>query len=141
MPSKKGTRKTSTPIDESKAPEPMEPEIDVQDPHMSQEREHAAPEASSKLPENLLTITDPDDTPFTMIEDHLYNALRELQELHDTARKTKATNITMERIMFTKIATEIQKAWEQIKTLHRPHEESLILKSIKHIQASITGLE
>ena len=95
MPPKKGTRKNSTPIDESKAPKPMEPEIDVQDPPTSQEREHAAPEASSTLPENLLSITDPEDTPFTIAEDHLYQALRELQLLHDTAHKTKAMNITM----------------------------------------------
>jgi hypothetical protein len=33
----------------------------------------------------------------------------------------------------TKIAIMIQKVWEQIKALHHAHEESLILKSIKHI--------
>jgi hypothetical protein len=31
--------------------------------------------------------------------------------------------------------------WEHIKALLHAHEESLILKSIKHIQASIPGLE
>jgi phospholipase/lecithinase/hemolysin len=139
LPPKKGTRKNPTSMDESTVPKPIEAEIEVQDPPKPQEREHAASEASSTLPKNHLTITDLDVTPFEIAKDYLYKILAELQDLHDTACRTKAT-ITMEHT-FTKITTTVQKVWEQIKALQRAHEESIILKSIKHIQASITGLE
>src|SRR5436190_17903782 len=42
---------------------------------------------------------------------------------------------------FTKIATKTQQAWEQLKAAQGAHEENIILKTVKHIQASITGLE
>src|SRR5436190_8499783 len=42
---------------------------------------------------------------------------------------------------FTKIATKTQQAWEQLKAAQGAHEEHIILKTVKHIQASITGLE
>ena len=47
----------------------------------------------------------------------------------------------MERIMFKKIATSIQKVWELITTERRAYEENTILSSLRHIQASIAGLQ
>jgi hypothetical protein len=58
--------------------------------------------------QNLLTITDPDVTPFDIAEDYLHKILIELQDLHDTARRTKATNITTKYTIFTKIAAMVQ---------------------------------
>jgi hypothetical protein len=71
----------------------------------------------------------------------MYNALLELQMTHDEARKTGAAAITMDRNLFAEIATKVQKEWEQIKEAQDVYEESLILKSLKHLQASIAGLE
>ena len=119
----------------------MEPEIVVQDLPKSLEREHAVPEVSSIEGKGLLAIIDDEETPFTMIEEHLYSVLAELQMLHDTANKMKVTKITMKRITFTTIATTIQKAWEQLKAAQHAHEENIILNSLKHIQASIVSLE
>jgi hypothetical protein len=119
MPPKKGTRKNPTSVDESTVPKPMEPEIEVQDLPKPQQREHATSEASNTLPKILLTIMDPDVTPFEIADEYLI----ELQDLYNTARQTKATNITMEHTTFTKIATTVQKVWEQIKALHRPRRK------------------
>ena len=138
MPTKKSgnekTRKSPIPAAEPDPSKSLEPEIIVQNPPKSPEREHA-------LPENLLAITDDEETPFTIIEEHLYTVLLELQTLHDKACKTNAAEITMKRTTFTKIATRTQQAWEQLKTVQGAHEEGIILKSLKHIQASIAGLE
>ena len=49
-------------------------------------------------------------------------------------------NITMGRTTFTEIATTIQKAWEMVQTAQHIRENA-ILKSLKHIQASIGSLE
>jgi hypothetical protein len=81
------------------------------------------------------------DTPFTRAENHLYRVLVELQATHDKACKTNAAVITMDRNLFELIATNTQKAWEQIKEAKCGYEEGLILKSLKYIQASIVGLE
>jgi len=118
MPTKKsgnvGTRKSSTDAGKSdpltqaaepKLPKPMESEIVVQDPPKPPEQEHA-------LPEDLLTITGPKETPFTIAKEHLYTVLWELQQLHDTVCKTNTVEITMEQTTFTKIATKSQQVWE-----------------------------
>ena len=138
MPTKKSgnekTRKSPIPASKSYPPKSVEPEIIVQNPLKSPEREHA-------LPENLLMITDPKDTPFTIIEEHLYAVLMELQTLHDEACQNKRNGNHNEANHVHKNSQRTQQAWEQLKILQGAHEEGIILKSLKHIQTSIAGLE
>ena len=96
----------------------MEPEIVIQDPPESLERVHANPDA----------------------EVYLVSVLNEFKKLYDTACETKAMEIKMGGAMFTNIASTIQKAWESVQTAQHIRENA-IPKSLKHIQASITGLE
>src|SRR5271169_4306452 len=142
MPAKKNGGKKSSPTNELKPAKTMESEIVVQDPLDSPEQEHAAPEVSRTKPKNLMDVVDEEeDTPFTRAEDHLYKALLELQKFYEVACKTNAVKVTMELTAFISIATKIQDGWEEMQAARRAYEESLILKSVKHIQASITGLE
>src|SRR5271169_2721368 len=146
MPAKKsgnGTRKSSTAANESKLSKPMEPEIVVQDPPESLERVHATPEASSMERKNLPAITEPTPEgahPLTDAEGYLISVLHDLEKLYDAAIETKAMEIKMDRTTFTNIATTISKAWESVQTAQH-NRENAILKSLRHIQASITGLE
>lgn len=79
---------------------------------------------------------------------YLFRVLVQLQGKHGKACKTKAAEITMDRNEFARLAINVQKAWEYIQEAKTAREEakggfeeSLILKSLNHLQASIAGLE
>ena len=65
----------------------MEPEIVVQDPPKSLEREHGIPEARSIEGKDFFAIIDNKETPFTIAKEHLHN---ELQQLYHIASKMNA---------------------------------------------------
>ena len=88
-------------------------------------------------------ITEPTpegENPLTDAEVYLISVLHDLEKLYDVACKTNAMEIKMERTTFTTIATTIQKAWVSVQTAQH-NRENAILKSLKQLQASITGLE
>jgi len=145
MPTKKGgngTRKSSTPANESKPPEPMEREIVVHDLPEPSERVHPAPEASHASEKNFHNIdhnTAPAETPLQEAQDLLFHTLKELQTIYDDARKAKVEKITVELSTFTSIGNTLQKAWEHTRTAQR--EEGKFLNAFRQIQASIASLE
>jgi len=130
----------------------MKAEIIVQNLTNPPEKEHTTPDATNMERKNFVVITETpeeetpeektpeEENPLAYAEEHLIHVLRELQKLHDKACETNAARITIERTTFTTIATTIQKAWERVKVAYT-HKENVMLNSLKHIQASITGLE
>ena len=120
----------------------MEPEIIVQDPPKSPERERAMPETINMERKNFCAIAEipEEENPLADAESYLVDALHELQKLYDKAFKANAATITIERTMFTTIATTIQKAWERVQVGYT-HKENIMLSSVKQIQASIASLE
>jgi hypothetical protein len=149
MPTKRsgnnGTRKNSTPIVKPKLPKPIEPEIAVEDPPDPSNNPQTQPETSSMDDENFCFVTDEEPveqgTPLAAAEELLYHGLQELQRVYDAACETKAGKITIDKASFKKIGITFQQTWKQIKTTQRALEESIFVDTLKHIQASIIGLE
>ena len=150
--------KNSTLANEPKPPKPMEPEIVVQDPPKSLEQDRVAPGAGSTEEENLhSTIIATSQNAFQMLN----STLLELFEIYDVARKANEEEVTIHRPTLRKIGHNFQKGLEQLQEERREtkqlkaeqleavqhaqaqlaHEENGILNSLKHIQASIAGLE
>ena len=66
--------------------------------------------------ENPPVLTEPtNENPLIDAEYYLIIALKDLESLYDKTCETNVMNITMDRIMFTEIATTIQKAWDMIQ--------------------------
>ena len=89
----------------------MEPEIIVQDPPKSSERERAMSETINMERKNFCAIVEiPDEeNPLIDAESYLIDTLHELQKLYNKAFKANATTIMIEWIMFITIVIMIQK--------------------------------
>jgi len=143
MPPKKredaGRRKSPASTPESKPPNPMEPEIIVQNPPETSTPPLVALGGGDAMEKIFHEIESPEQTPLETTEELLFNALWELRVAYNPTENTKPGKIMIERSTFERTVTLLHEAWNRAKTTQR--ETNKVTDAFKQIQESIASLE
>lgn len=111
------TRKNTTPTSSTASNPSIGDSITVQDPPGSAKDAKTPPTSTIEGKKNFhpnTTTDSPSTNRLKEAEQLIFQGLKQLQEIYNTASKTNANKITIERTTFEKIATSFQRAYEHI---------------------------